>query len=325
MQDIHLNQVSFLSPLLDGLRSSGTSINKLLHSSGLHVFNLTNSESYIPISLQYSFFEEVSKYTGYENISKLFGNKYNLDQIGEWGEELAACPDSLAACLGAEKYDAHYQTNQRIWLEIDGPISKLHNIYIDPPSSGRKQMEIFSIVLMLNGFRNFLGDSWTPLEIHLRDASIDEVETLLPINDSLIKEKQSSFGMIFPTAQFEKSPLQPGVHLPKIGVDHPGHTIVERLENIFLSIEVEPFRGLSYFADMLQVPQRTLQRVLSEEGTSFTEISDKLRFQQSLFFLSDSRLSIIEISQRLGYANPPNFERAFRRWTSTTPQRFRDT
>jgi AraC-like DNA-binding protein len=40
-------------------------------------------------------------------------------------------------------------------------------------------------------------------------------------------------------------------------------------------------------------------------------------------FISEDRLSIKETSYLLGFAEPGNFSRAFRRWTGTTPSRYR--
>jgi AraC-like DNA-binding protein len=39
--------------------------------------------------------------------------------------------------------------------------------------------------------------------------------------------------------------------------------------------------------------------------------------------LRDSALSVAAVAERLGYAEPASFVRAFRRWTGTTPEAFR--
>ena len=62
----------------------------------------------------------------------------------------------------------------------------------------------------------------------------------------------------------------------------------------------------------------------SAENSSHSLIIDQWRFRKSIQYLDDERLRVKDISDMLGYANASNFERAFRRWTKTTPRRFRE-
>jgi AraC-like DNA-binding protein len=39
--------------------------------------------------------------------------------------------------------------------------------------------------------------------------------------------------------------------------------------------------------------------------------------------LGSSQLTLLEITERLGYSTLPNFSRAFRRWTGETPAAYR--
>jgi AraC-like DNA-binding protein len=76
-------------------------------------------------------------------------------------------------------------------------------------------------------------------------------------------------------------------------------------------------------AETLGVSVRTLQRRLSEERTSFASLLDDLRRQMSLQLLRDSSLAVYEIAFLLGYADPSTFYQAFRRWTGSSPRRYR--
>jgi AraC-like DNA-binding protein len=75
-------------------------------------------------------------------------------------------------------------------------------------------------------------------------------------------------------------------------------------------------------AEVLHMSSRTLQRRLSEEGTSLQHELDEVRRQQALYFL-ESGVAIAELSWLLGYSEPSVFHRAFRRWTSTSPEAWR--
>ena len=73
----------------------------------------------------------------------------------------------------------------------------------------------------------------------------------------------------------------------------------------------------------LNVSVRTLQRRLSESGTTFREVSESVRGQLAEGYLSDPKVSIAEVACLLGFSEHSAFIRAFRRWTGESPSRWR--
>jgi AraC-like DNA-binding protein len=78
-------------------------------------------------------------------------------------------------------------------------------------------------------------------------------------------------------------------------------------------------------ADTLHVSLRSLQRRLKEEDTSFKDLLEDTRQQLALQYLRDTRRSIGEITYLLGFSEPSNFTRAFKRWTGKSPAQYRMT
>lgn len=76
-------------------------------------------------------------------------------------------------------------------------------------------------------------------------------------------------------------------------------------------------------ARALAVSPRTLQRRLSEEGTSVARLFDDTRRELALGYLADCGHSVDEVSFMLGYADPSGFHRAFQRWTGLSPAAYR--
>jgi AraC-like DNA-binding protein len=68
---------------------------------------------------------------------------------------------------------------------------------------------------------------------------------------------------------------------------------------------------------------RTLNRKLVAESTSFTRILDDVRWNLASEYLRSTKLSIDDISELVGFSDSANFRHAFRRWTGSTPARFR--
>ncbi len=81
---------------------------------------------------------------------------------------------------------------------------------------------------------------------------------------------------------------------------------------------------LPIISAQLAMSTRVLQRRLKSEGTSFSELYDECRQQLALKLIVNPRHTLAYVSELLGFNNPGNFTRAFKRWAGVTPQVFRD-
>ncbi|MET3615647.1 AraC-like DNA-binding protein [Rhizobium aquaticum] len=72
-------------------------------------------------------------------------------------------------------------------------------------------------------------------------------------------------------------------------------------------------------AKELGMSERSLRRRLAESGVSFQTLLDGLRKGRALELLANPMMSIEQIAHAVGFTDPHNFRRAFRRWTGTTP------
>jgi AraC-like DNA-binding protein len=78
-------------------------------------------------------------------------------------------------------------------------------------------------------------------------------------------------------------------------------------------------------ASMLCMSERTLQRRLTEEGTSFAELVDEVRRELAQRYFQHSDCSPTEITFALGFSDPSNFYRACKRWFGRSPSTMRCT
>jgi AraC-like DNA-binding protein len=68
---------------------------------------------------------------------------------------------------------------------------------------------------------------------------------------------------------------------------------------------------------------RSFQRRLTAEGLIYSKLVDQVRFEKAIQLLSEPTIAMVEIASDLGYTDPANFTRAFRRWTGVSPRTFR--
>src|SRR2546423_11148661 len=72
--------------------------------------------------------------------------------------------------------------------------------------------------------------------------------------------------------------------------------------------------------------RRQLQRSYAEIGrTTFREHLTKVRMQRAADLLGTRRLTVREVAQRVGYRQPAQFAKAFRRHQGLAPSAFRST
>ncbi|HJK95552.1 MAG TPA: AraC family transcriptional regulator ligand-binding domain-containing protein [Polyangiaceae bacterium LLY-WYZ-15_(1-7)] len=80
---------------------------------------------------------------------------------------------------------------------------------------------------------------------------------------------------------------------------------------------------LEIVAQRLGTSERTLQARLAEEETTFRDELDRAREKLARGYLRREELTLPGIALLLGYSDASVFHRAFRRWTGTTPARYR--
>jgi len=76
-------------------------------------------------------------------------------------------------------------------------------------------------------------------------------------------------------------------------------------------------------AKQMGMSERTLQRRLQSESSTFNELLEQARRTFACSYLADRKLAAYEVSFLLGYSEPATFFRAFKRWTGKTPLEYR--
>lgn len=76
-------------------------------------------------------------------------------------------------------------------------------------------------------------------------------------------------------------------------------------------------------ARRLALSERTLHRRLADEGTRFSAIVDKSRYQRACQLLADAKMSVESIAFAVGFAEPSSFSRAFKRWSGMGALQYR--
>ncbi|MBI5922861.1 MAG: AraC family transcriptional regulator ligand-binding domain-containing protein [Betaproteobacteria bacterium] len=101
------------------------------------------------------------------------------------------------------------------------------------------------------------------------------------------------------------------------------HWLAKHFDQIATNHSAISLPRLEQLAEVLCVTPRTLIRQLAHKGVCFSDLRTAQQLDIAQRMLDDARYSASEIGALLGYDNPANFARAFRRLTGMAPGEFR--
>jgi len=92
-----------------------------------------------------------------------------------------------------------------------------------------------------------------------------------------------------------------------------------RVENAIVPLLPHGSARAARLAADFGLSERTFARRLAEEGTTFTQLLDRLRLELARRYLVNEGLGISKVAWLLGYREVGAFSHAFRRWTGKSP------
>jgi AraC-like DNA-binding protein len=202
----------------------------------------------------------------------------------------------------------------------------------EPLTVGRHGNEFF-VALLLSQARRLTGASVVPSRAWFaHPAPRDRSELDALVGTSRLEFERERNGMALPRALLE---------LPIRTADPPLLALLDEQAQAALQLRASPSRFLGQVrqsvrdrlrdgvpalgdaARALGMSPRTLQRRLSDEGTSFAALVDGVREELARRYVKDATMPLGEIAFMLGYSELSAFLRAFKRWTGKTPSETR--
>jgi AraC-like DNA-binding protein len=249
-----------------------------------------------------------------------------FNQLSDWGQMILSTPNLLTSLEIGVRFNHVLCTHQRAEFHIKDTTSSYLWSYDDNQAYGKEQVDYTNLLYAIDGIRIGVGSNWSPLEIHTICADLPDLDRFLPHGaKTIIRTNQEKSGIVFETSLLSTS--MPGK--PQVNYEYSDQELSIR-NKIYCLLDAwcgGSLPVIDVIAEMGSMSRVTLYRKLHHEGTSYMDIVDNWRFVKALKLLNvqDRPSSIKEVSQMLKYSNPSNFERSFKRWTGTTPARFRDS
>lgn len=186
-------------------------------------------------------------------------------------------------------------------------------------------------VMLLRYCRWITDERFDFVEVHFRHSRPDNISEHERIFRCPIYFDAKASGMLIAAADLDRSSIHADPKLARVHEEFAAESLrelgrtgfVREVEDSLIPILELGDLELKTTAERLQTSPRTLQRRLTEQGTSYREVVDGLRRRVTLRHLSRAGLPVEEIVYLAGFADPSSFYRAFKRWTGMTPSEYR--
>jgi AraC-like DNA-binding protein len=326
-------RTQLVGPFLTFLRAAGKDADELVRQCGLPANSEALPELSLPIWKLREFFDAAQLLAGDPDLGlhvaqRVKRGNYGLVEfiarysgtIGEvlerLGRYMTLLNEEMVCSFERHKKDATFS----------------FGVPREPGGLGRHGNE-FGVGLLVSVGREVTGKRWSPLRVgfpHAAPADARELRGFFggelrfnqPLNsltvDAPILELPVTSADPELLSVLERAAGAPAVQPSGLS----GDFVAEVRAAIRVSLRDGPPR-MGEVAKHLHVSARTLQRRLTGSGTTFQAALDETRHALARQYLKDPTLGISEVAFLLGYSELSTFDRAFKRWTGTSPGQFR--
>lgn len=327
---IPIVQARTLECLAECLKGTDLKFDELCAQFGMPDVRLDRDDSFVPLREALMVEEEISKATGDAYLGLHLAERSGLGALGTHGRYVCAAATLGEAINRANSHVSDHILGARMWLMRAGP--NVLWCYELTPSVvvGRQHSNLFSLVLMRDLVRLAIGKAWMPDEILLEGPPQRDRQDLIRAFGCPIGWNGSMTALAFPRqllarpllhraeAQGELNPIMDNGSSPH----HPSE-FVDSLRRLVKSLLPAGPLDLPLLTRLSGLPARSLQRELRALGLSFSTLLDQGRLELALELMRDPNHSLIDVGMELGYSDPANFTRAFKRWTGVAPGVYR--
>jgi len=324
--------IKSLQPALDVLGSLGFARRTCLKGTGILLSQLDNPESRITFQQELAFYRNALRLTGDPLIGLKLGEPYIPQRYGLFGYALLSVPTlrralNLAVNFGQLTFSFFSfefgENDTEAWFEMK-----------DPPPIERDLQDLYldrDMAAAVVDFSAIMGRTIPLRAIWLAHGGHGRRQDYRDYFRCTVHFSRYPSRLVFDPALLDETLPQGDLETSRFFREQC-RMLLARLESesrltddvrMILLARPGEFPGIDEVAQRLYMSTRTLRRRLSDEGHSFRELLDAVRFQLACQYLEDTTLPLAEISSLVGYSEPGNFSHAFSRWSGMSPRVYR--
>lgn len=323
----HRHRVGAFSALPVLIRQFGADPLPMLESVGLAEDALDAADGMVPFASLVRLLHGAAVHTRCAHFGLLAGRMWRLDDLPVVGNVMRNAPTVGEALRAMALYQrVEGAGGVAFMLQSACTVDVGYAIY-DPEVQTADQFQDAILAGLFNVLRELCGPAWLPSDVfisHARPLDVSAHRAFFKVQPRFNAE---FCALRFPARWLEREipghdPVLLGNALQRVAAAGD----VDLVDRVARALRVLLLDGKSSGDDVaraLSMHRRTLNRRLQEKGTTFQHVLDEVRFNVARQLLADSDIALDDVAATLGYAGVSPFMRTFRRWTGTTPGRWR--
>ena len=312
------------------IAAAGGDAERVFRRAGLDLSEIRDPSRWIREEQYRRVLEFASEATGDDCFALRVGTAFDLRNYGILGYATLNCATLGEAAASLVRYFEVMRKGARFTLKVEGETASVRFHAVKSPYEMPRHEAELALARLCKGIRDLVGSDWMPQRVHFahqRKGGLDEHERFFGV--------RPHFGMdgnrvVLSRADMQRRNRAADQRLYQIMKHRLEALLPERGEDdLVLKVREEIAEALSEGASLnatagrLGLGARTLQRRLRDRGLAYNDLVEQVRREESFRHLRHGDLQISEIAVRLGYSEVSAFDRAFRRWSGTSPLAFR--
>lgn len=323
-------RISTVHGLPDVLRELGQSPSQVIDDLGFEPTLFDNSDNRITLAERGRLLECCAKASGCPHFGLLVGQKDGLDQLGIVGLLARHAPDVGTALRRLSRHFHLQAQGVEIGLAVDGGRALFSYAIVEKGVTGNDQAGDGAVAAQVNIMRELCGPDFKALAAWFVRPPPNTLEPYRNFFQVRLRFDAPTYGLEFSSSWLTRRLPSTDEALAQLIADKISTLENQKAEDLSQNVRRLMQTALAFnhvdarhIASMLGMHVRTYHRRLRVKGTSHRELLDQTRMALACRLLEYSSKDIGEVSELLGYAESRSFIRAFKRWTATTPARWR--
>ena len=295
---------------------------------GLELFDDPNNR--IAFTARGRMLEHCAKRTGCPHFGLLVGQKAGLSSLGLVGLLARYLPDVGLALKSLMRFMHLHVRGATTTLAIGPELAELEYQIYQSGARGNDQVGAGAVAVAHNILCDLCGNDFKPIEARFAHREPENLEPFRKFFRAPLRFNSEQYAVVFSVKWLDR-PLGDGsselLHLLRMEIDRLelglADDFVQQVRTLLRTTLVTGHASADQVAELLSMNRRTLNRHLNTQGLSFRKLVDEVSFEIARQLLEDTDTEILQIASSLGYSNASAFTRAFRRWSSTTPAKWR--